>query len=211
MAGVGVPVGAAFLELGLFQGLLDVLQGHSGGPAADPAEEVAEQSVLLAVGLVLLLGQVSGGWVLGEGGVQRRAGLPRLGVHHRLRRAARADAVDDRALRQGHPAVQAVDVALRPTPGQARAVVEGTDAVVAAPAQPHRPAHQRGVEDRAAQVPVGGPGPAAARGQLQLGRGGGVWIGAGGVGRRVAYTAGAGLDGVPTVGSGARAGPGGCP
>ncbi|MBD0695828.1 replication-relaxation family protein [Streptomyces sp. CBMA123] len=135
-----------------------------------------------AAELVLVSGE--GGGVLGEGGVQRRACLPGLGVDDRLRQVtARAGAEDDPAVDQGHPAVQAVDVALRPAAGKSGALVESADSVVPAPAQPHRTTHQRGVEDRTAQIPVGGRGAAAARGQSQpVGRGGGIRVGAGGVG-----------------------------
>ncbi|MFI5649003.1 hypothetical protein [Kitasatospora sp. NPDC051705] len=115
VAGVGVPVGGALVLPGPVQGLLEVLQGHPGRPAADPAADAAEQPVLLVVLLQGVLGVVG---VLGEGGMQRRAGLPRLSVDNGLRQGARQGAEDDPALHQGHPAVEAVDVALGSAPGR---------------------------------------------------------------------------------------------
>ncbi|MFJ9846770.1 hypothetical protein ACIRYZ_41340 [Kitasatospora sp. NPDC101155] len=46
---------------------------------------------------------------------------------------ARAGAEDNPAVGQGHPAVRAVDVALRPAAGEAGAVVQGADAVMHLP------------------------------------------------------------------------------
>ncbi|MFJ9612045.1 hypothetical protein ACIRS1_37505 [Kitasatospora sp. NPDC101176] len=76
------------------QGLLEVLPGHPGRPAADPAADAVEQPVLLVV--VLVLGEEGASRVLGEGGMQRRAGLPRLGVDDGLRHGkTRQGAVGD--------------------------------------------------------------------------------------------------------------------
>ncbi|MEV7123834.1 hypothetical protein [Kitasatospora griseola] len=54
---------AAFVELGLVQGLLDVLRGCSGRSAADSVGG-GEQGVFLVVVLVVVLvvGAVEGGW-----------------------------------------------------------------------------------------------------------------------------------------------------
>ncbi|MFE0465225.1 hypothetical protein ACFW1A_38830, partial [Kitasatospora sp. NPDC058965] len=78
VCGVGVLVGGALVVPGLFQGLLEVLPGHPGRPATDPAADVAGQPVLLVV--VLVLGEGGAGGVPGEGGVRRRPARPRLGV-----------------------------------------------------------------------------------------------------------------------------------
>ncbi|MFE0462774.1 transposase family protein [Kitasatospora sp. NPDC058965] len=178
--GVGVPIRVALLDPGLFQGLLEVLPGHPGRPATDPAADAAEQPVLLVVGLVL--GEGGAGGVPGEGGVQRRAGRPRLGVDDGLRQGARLGAVDDPHPPPGPPSRPG---RRRPSrsgrgPGRRPGGGCGCRRDRSGAARSHRaPAGSRA--SGPAQAPVGGRGTAAAWGRLQPIRCG---VEAGGIGHR---------------------------